>query len=76
MASQLENEFDALAIVEVSMDKIVLSINVCVDDWTAESAIIASNDTVKTVEWRQRKKAGRTNTRTGNTTYSPVTLEL
>ena len=30
-------------IVEVSMDKLALWINVCVDGWTAELAIIASN---------------------------------
>ena len=31
------------ALSEVSMNKLALWINVCVDDWTAERAIIASN---------------------------------
>ena len=31
------------SIVEVSIDKLALSISVCVSDWTAELAIIASN---------------------------------
>ena len=37
-----------LGIVAVSMDKIALSISDCVDDWTAESAIIAGNLDLKT----------------------------
>ena len=33
-----------LGLVAESIDKIALSISDCVDDWTAESAIIASNE--------------------------------
>ena len=43
MVSQLVNALDVSGIVEVSMDKIALWVGVCVDDWTAKSAIIASN---------------------------------
>ena len=35
------------SIVEVSMNKIALQIRVGVDDWTAERAIIASNESQK-----------------------------
>ena len=39
------------ALLEVSMNKIALLINVCADDWTAEKAIIASNEHLLT--WDQ-----------------------
>ena len=41
MASQLMRLIVS-GIVEVLMDKIALWIKICVDDWTAKSAIIAS----------------------------------
>ena len=36
------------ALSKVSMNKIAVWINVCVDDWTAERAIIASNELFNT----------------------------
>ena len=44
MASRSANELDfCQALLEVSMIKITLWINVCADDWTAETSTIASN---------------------------------
>ena len=49
------------SIVGNSMNKIVLwiDINVCVDDWTAERAIIASNDanTFRAISSRKKSPA-------------------
>ena len=49
MVSQLDNELTCIRHYRGVNGQSIIAMNVCVDDWTAESAIIASNFEIQMV---------------------------